>query len=189
MHSTIGIKVLLSAGLAVCAAAWAADDVTPLNVKPGYWETTRTTARSGQLPVPPELLAKMTPEQRARIEERMKASAAEGPQTRVTKNCLTKETLAKAFGLSDNPSCKRTIVTSSPSRQEFQLECTSAQTTSSGTVQVEAPDSEHANGKTKMSVTRGGQTMTMESTFSSKWLGAECPAIPVSPAPPANKQP
>ncbi len=189
MYFTLRMSAVLGACAVVFGAACAAQNVTPLNVKPGYWETTRTTARSGQLPIPPDLLAKMTPEQRARIEERMKASEAQGPQTRVTKSCLTKENLTKAFGALDEPSCKRTVVTSSPSQQEFKIECANGQMTSSGTIHVEAPDSEHATGKTKMNVTRGGQTMTMETTFSSKWLGSECPAPPPSPANPAKKQP
>jgi len=162
----------------------APDDAAPLNVKPGQWETTVTIARSGQLPVPPEVLARMTPEQRAAFEERMKANAAQAPQTRVTKSCLTTEDLAKSFGANDdNKTCKRTIVTSSPSGQEFKIECTSGPMTSTGTGHVEVIDSEHISGKTKLGMTRGGQTMTVETTFSSKWLGADCPVSP------AKKQP
>jgi hypothetical protein len=184
MPPTMRIGVLLSAGLAVCAAAWAADDVAPLNVKPGQWETTVTIARSGQLPIPPEVLEKMTPEQRAVLEERMKASAAQVPQTRVAKRCFTKEDLANAYGANeDNKTCKRTIVTSSPSGQEFKIECTNGQMTSTGAGHVDVIDSEHIGGKTKLSMTRGGQTMTVETTFSSKWLGADCPVSP------AKKQP
>lgn len=179
MQPTMRIRVLLSAGLAVCAAAWAADNVSPLNVKPGQWETTVTIARSGQLPVPPEVLARMTAEQRAAFEERMKASAAQAPQTRVTKRCFTKEDLANAFGANeDNKTCKRTIVTSSPSGQEFKIDCTNGPMTSTGTGHIEVVDPEHISGKTKLGMTRGGQTMTVETTFSSKWLGEACPESP-----------
>ena len=184
MQSTMRILVLLSAGLAICAAAWAADNVTPLNVKPGQWETTVTIARSGQLPIPPEVLEKMTPEQRAAFEERMKASVAQAPQTRVAKRCFTKEDLANAYGANeDNKTCKRMIVSSSPSGQEFKIECTNGQMTSTGAGHVDVIDSEHIGGKTKLSMTRGGQTMTVETTFTSKWLGADCPVSP------AKKQP
>ncbi len=184
MQSTMRILVLLSAGLAICAAAWAADNVTPLNVKPGQWETTVTIARSGQLPIPPEVLEKMTPEQRAAFEERMKASAAQAPQTRVSKSCFTKEDLAKSLSPNgENKLCKRTILASSPGSQDFQIECTNGQITSTGAGHVNVIDSEHIQGKSKMSTTRGGQTMTVETTFSSKWLGADCPVSP------AKKQP
>jgi len=44
-----------------CAAAWAAQ-TTPLNVKTGEWESTSTNETTGQLPVPQEMLDKMTPE-------------------------------------------------------------------------------------------------------------------------------
>ena len=184
MHSTMRISVLLSAGLAICTAAWAADNVAPLNVKPGQWETTVTIVRSGQLPIPPEVLEKMTPEQRTAFEARMKASTAIAPQTRVTKRCFTKEDLANSFGANeDNKTCKRTILSSSPSGQEFKIECTNGQMTSTGAGHVEVVDSEHIGGKTKIGMTRGGQTMTIETTFSSKWLGADCPVSP------AKKQP
>jgi len=176
MHSTMKIMALLCAGLAICAAAWAADNAPPLNVKPGQWETTVTIARNGQLPVPPEVLARMSPEQRAAFEERMKATVAQAPQTRVTKSCLTAEDLAKSFGANDdNKTCKRTIVSASASGQDFKIECTNGPMTSSGTGHVDVVDSEHISGKTKIGMTRGGQTMNVETTFSSKWLGAACP--------------
>jgi hypothetical protein len=156
-------------------AGWAAENLTPLDVKLGYWETTVTTVRTGAQTVPPELLEKMTPEQRARLEERLKAS--QGPQTHVTKRCVTKEDLNKSFGAYvENPACKRTIVTSTSSRQEFQIECTERGMASTGTVRVEAIDSEHITGKTKMSTSRSGQPITIDMTISSKWLDATCPA-------------
>ena len=55
--------------------------------------------------------------------------------------------------------------------------------TSTGAGHVDVIDSEHISGKTKLGMTRGGQTMTVETTFSSKWLGADCPVSP------AKKQP
>jgi hypothetical protein len=176
MELALRIKVLLGAAVAVCAAAWAFDNATPLNIKPGYWETTVTMSRSGAPPIPPEVLARMPAEQRARIEERMKASAAQGPQTHVTKHCVTKEDLAKSFGaFDDNPNCKRTILASSARSLDFKLECTNQGMVTSGTGHVEAIDSEHTSGKVKMSVAAGAQTMTVENTFSSKLLGEACP--------------
>src|SRR5437868_8630402 len=85
---------------------------TPLNVKTGEWESTLTNETTGQLPVPQEMIDKMTPEQRARMEAMMKARGIQGPRTTVTKHCVKKEDLDKPFG-SDNKSCKQTLVTSS----------------------------------------------------------------------------
>ena len=49
--------------LASLVPALAADN-TPLNVKPGLWELTSDTERSGAPQIPAEALAKMSPEQR-----------------------------------------------------------------------------------------------------------------------------
>ncbi len=72
-------------------ALWGADKVQPLNVKLGLWEVTSTTNVSGMPPIPDDVLARMTPEQRARMEAAMKARSGEGPKTTVRKECITKE--------------------------------------------------------------------------------------------------
>lgn len=78
MRSRIFLGLVL-----ICAiAGWAADRIQPLNVKLGLWEMTITTKNSGQMPVPPELLSKLTSEQRARLEERMKAQSSGDSKTR-----------------------------------------------------------------------------------------------------------
>jgi hypothetical protein len=157
------------------AAVWAAQGGTPLDIKPGQWETTVTISRSGAPPLPPEVLARIPAEQRAQMEQRMKASAAQGPQTHVTKSCLTKEDLAKSFGaFNSNPNCKQTIVSSSARSADFKLECINQGMVTTGTGHVDAIDSEHTSGKSKMTMAAGGQTSTSEVTFSSKWLGATC---------------
>ena len=174
MHSTIGIKVLLSAAMALCAAAWAADNVAPLDVKPGQWETTVTIARNGAPPIPPDVLAKMSPEQRAMIEARMKAGMNLGPQTHVAKHCVTREDMARAFAPNeDKQSCTRTVLSSTSSSQDFRVDCASSGMTAIG--HIEAVDSEHLRGKVKSTTTQSGQTTTSETTIFSKWLGAACP--------------
>jgi hypothetical protein len=51
-----------------CAWIWAADAIK-LDVKLGLWETTNTFQTSGmpQVNIPPDALARMTPEQRAKV--------------------------------------------------------------------------------------------------------------------------
>src|SRR5579862_2888392 len=99
-------RIFLALSATLVAAAWAAD-TTPLNVKTGEWEVTTSTESSGQLPIPEEMLNKLTPEQRARMEAAMKARGAGGPRTSVRKNCVKKEDLDKAFGNDEeHKSCK-----------------------------------------------------------------------------------
>jgi len=52
---------------------------SPLNVKPGEWESTISNDTRGQLPVPQEMIDKMSPEQRAKMEAMMKARGLGGP--------------------------------------------------------------------------------------------------------------
>lgn len=104
-----------------CAAILAAQ-TTPLNVRPGEWEVTTTNETSGQLPIPQDMLDKMTPEQRAKMEAMMKARGMQGAKTTVSKLCVKKEDLDKPFAR-DNQSCKQTILTSSAIKQESHMEC------------------------------------------------------------------
>ena len=157
-----------------CATAWAADK-TPLNVRTGEWETTLTFESSGQLPIPQEMLDKMTPEQRARMEAAMKARAGRGPRTTVHKSCVTKETLDKPFsGDQIQKSCKETVVTSSPTKQEIHLECELEGGRQTGSIKVEAVDPGNVKGSIQMTASNAGRSMDANSSFSAKWLGPMC---------------
>src|SRR5579863_1861492 len=171
------VRTTLALGFAclVCSAGWAADSVRPLDVKTGLWEASVTTESSGIPPIPPELLAKLTPEQRAKFEER--AKAAQGAKTTQQKHCLKKEELDKPLDFGNNgKSCTRTIVTSTSSKQEFRIACGTAAMKTNGTVKLEALDSENVKCAITMSVTDGTRTMTGNSTFSAKWVAPVCPA-------------
>jgi hypothetical protein len=154
--------------------AWAAD-MTPMNVKTGQWESTLTTETSGQLPIPQDMLDKLTPEQRAKMEAMMKARGAQGARTSVYKSCVTKEDLQKPFGSDqERKSCKQTVLSSSPTHQEIHMECEIGGGKQSGTFRVDAVDSGNAKGSMEMVASSGGRSMNVNSTFSAKWLGPVC---------------
>ena len=170
---TLRLSFSFAAAL-LCATAWAADP-TPLNVKTGQWETTMTTETAGQLPIPQEMLDKMTPEQRARMEAAMKARGAQGARTNAHKSCVKKEDLDKPFGDDEQrKSCKQTIVTSSATRQEIHMDCEIGGGKQSGTLKVEAVDSGNVKGSMQMVASNGGRSMNVNSSFSAKWLGPVC---------------
>jgi len=169
------INVSLVCVFLFCSAAWAADAVQPLNVKLGLWESTTTVDRSGMPPIPEEVLARLTPEQRAKIEERAKASAAQSPKTTTRKSCVKKEDLDKAMAFaSDDKTCHRTVVTSTDSKLELKIECSAANMKSSGIIHVEAVSSDHVKGTMQMNMGDGPRAMKMNTTFDSKWLGPVC---------------
>jgi len=164
---SIGFALLL------CSTLWAAD-FRPLDVKTGQWESTLTGQTSGVPPIPDEVLNRLTPEQRAKMQAAIQARS--GSKTTVNKSCLTKDKLDKPFNLGDEStnSCSRTLVTSSGSRQEIRIDCTRDGTKSTGTVKVEAVDSENVKGSMQMSIANGEHTMNMNYTFAAKWIGPAC---------------
>jgi hypothetical protein len=169
------------------AVAWAAD-IVPLDVKTGQWEYTVTTQMSGmpqsdqqfQMPsIPPEQLAKMSPEQRAKFEAAMKqvgAMASGKPTTNTSKSCIRKEDLAKMIpnGNKDQ-SCKVALVSSSHAKQELKMDCDSNGAKQTGSVVVEALSSESTKFTLKMASNQDGHPMNMTISGTSKWLGATCP--------------
>jgi hypothetical protein len=171
MRFSIGLTTLLCAS--ACSSLWAAD-FHALDVKPGQWETTVTGQMTGVPAIPAEVLAQMTPEQRAKVESAM---GARGAKPIVTTSCKTKEKLNQAWttGQQSLKSCTTTVTGSSSNKQEVHLECNQEGTKSSGTIKVEAVDSEHIRGSFQMSAaTDGNHAMSMNYTFTSKWLGAAC---------------
>lgn len=168
-------RITVSLAAALLSAAAGAAQTTPLSVKTGEWESTMTNETSGQLPIPQEMLDKMPPEQRAKMEAAMKARGMQGPRTIVNKRCVKKEDLDKPFAKdNENKACRQTILTSSSTKQEVHMECEMGGGKQVGTLKLEALDSSTVKGTMQMTASNGGRTMNVNSTFSAKWLGAAC---------------
>jgi hypothetical protein len=175
MHS----KVLLALLVLCSFSLWAGDKIQPLDIKLGLWEITSTVAMTGMpaMPnIPPDVLAKMPPEQRAKMEAAMGARSGESPTTVARKTCITREKLDKQTAFSDErKNCTHTVVTSSSKKLEIKLQCTEQQnTTMNGTIQVEALNSETLKGSVRMATSGGGRHMNMNSDFTSRYLGSAC---------------
>ena len=166
--------MVLGIGLSVAALlpALAADN-TPLKVKPGLWEMTSDSERSGKPPIPPEALAKMSPEQRAKFEAAMQQSM--GPQHRVMKHCVTQEDINRGFEKMDKmgEDCTQKVTTSTSSVREGSFQC-SGRHNASGTYRVEARSPESVVANWNMTMSNAGNTMTMKNNMQGKWLGADC---------------
>ena len=156
---------------------WAADAITRLNLKEGLWEMTSTHSMTGMPPIPADALAKMTPEQRTRMEAAMKQSGAGMPKTDVRKHCITKEKLEKQSAFDENrKDCTRTIVSSTGSKLEMKIHCEGKeqQMSMDGAFVVEVVSSDSAKGSMHTVSSGNGRTMNMDFTFSSKYLGPGC---------------
>jgi hypothetical protein len=163
------ISASITIAAAICAALWAAD---ALNVKPGQWQATITTEMSGLPPIPPEVLEKMTPQQRQMMEQRMKGN--QPPRTITAKSCITKEDIQKGFDVGNQEGCTRTVISSSSNKQEVKVECNRDDAKMTGTFKIEASGPESVKGEGQMTVTSGGHTMNSKSSFDSKWISPTC---------------
>ena len=168
-------KFLLSLIVLSSLHLWAADKITPLNIKEGLWEMTVTHSMTGMPAIPPETLAKMSPEQRSRVEAAMKQSGMGGPTADVHKECVTKEKLDKQSAFSDNrKECTRTVLSSTGSKLEIKVHCEEKQSSTDATLLLEAISSDNVKGSMQSVTNTTGRTMNMNFTFSSRYLGPAC---------------
>jgi hypothetical protein len=145
-----------------------------LGVKTGTWETTVTTKTSGMM-MPADVLAKMNAEQRAQMEAMMSKRAAAGPHSITSKSCVTQKDIdAGAFRAqqaeADSKCTYKPGAGNSSKHQEWTFECPGQKGVSGGSMVVDAVDSTHVNGVMHVKANAG----TVDSTFTSKWLGASC---------------
>ena len=154
--------------------AMAGDKVQPLNIKTGLWQMTMTTAVSGRLPMPADILARMSPEQRARYEAAMNKRASAPPKTRTYNSCVTKEQLNKDPFSEEKKSCTRTVLKSTGSKMEIREVCEGDGVKNDITIQIEALKSENVKGSSHVTAAGGDKTMNVNAGFTGKWIGAVC---------------
>jgi hypothetical protein len=144
-----------------------------MDVKPGQWEVTMTTTMGGQ--VPAGLMQKLTPEQRAKFEERMAARSSEPNKPITYKSCVTQEQINKGYSFAEDRNlCTSTVLSSSRSKEDLRLECTQNGMKLSGTAHLERIDSENVKAHIESAGTDGARTMNADSTYTGKWLGSDC---------------
>ena len=70
--------------------------------------------------------------------------------------------------------CRNQCILGKVGQQEIHVDCSRNGIKSTGTVNLEAVDSENVKGSMQMTATSGGRTMNMNFTFSAKWIGPAC---------------
>jgi hypothetical protein len=175
LRTALGVSLFVS--LALVAADKNQMLNVPLNVKVGLWQMTYTSDGNGvAVPqtIPRGLLAKMSPEQRARTAARLKARAALGPRTETRQYCLTQDRLKKAiFNNEEIQTCQRTIVASSAKLQTFHEECFQSGTKRTAEGRFEALDYHTLKGILKIK-SQGGNPLTANIAIAGKWIGNDC---------------
>jgi len=162
-----------------CAAVFAI--ATPLfafadslNMKTGTWEITMTTVTTG-MPIPPEALDRMLPEQRAKVEEAMRARAGKA-RSHVTKSCVTQNDLDQNLLLksADANRCKKKIISKSSRKIAFQQTCTPPRASTSN-VKIEAKTPERIAAS--MDIVQEGASGKIHVDIRGRWLSTGCAAI------------
>ena len=165
------IGILLGSLLTVGAA----DNVQPLNVKAGLWEVTTTGASSKDVVLPAALLEKLSSEQRARIEERIKASRSDTAKTTIKKRCLTREQLRRGMLFRpDGESCTWTLLTSTSSKVEMRGDCVDQGFKTEARLLIEELSPDEAEGSLQFSTNGENTIPATTSTFKAKWIGPRC---------------
>jgi hypothetical protein len=137
------------------------------NAKPGAWETTVTT--SG-LTIPPDTLARMPPDRRALVEQKMAAIGAGRPQVR--RSCVSQADLQKGFAPPSSASCTVKTVSKTSTRLAMTTTCTEP-VPSSGTMTWEAKTPESVIGV----IDQDASGRKIHVDVVSRWLGADCTGI------------
>lgn len=154
----------------------------PFNMKTGLWQDTMTSTSTGSMSIPPDLAARMTPEQKARYEAAMGQLTNGVPRTITYKKCVKKDDLNKDPFSDPKQKCTWTTLTSTGSSGQATGTCLINDTTNGMTgkmdinINYQIPNPETVQGSGTIAMTFNGRTVNSKGNLSGKWLGATCPA-------------
>jgi len=169
------LRISLVAAITLCASFLAAHKATRLNIKTGLWRVMTITAAGDDIMLSAGLLEKLTPEQRARVEERMKARQSGLQERTITKQCLTRAELESGVPFRTvGKSCTWTLLSSTRSKVEMRGKCVDQGFKTGATLRIEALSPEEAEGSLQFSSNRENSTPATTSTFKAKWIGPQC---------------
>ena len=162
------MKIVLTA--LILATLPFATQAETLDIKTGAWEITMKTLIEG-MQIPKEAMANMPPDQRARMEEAMRARSGK-VNTTTEQSCVTQQDLDHGFldKSEQEKNCTRKVITQSARHLEFEETCTAPES-SVGHAKFDAISSENYIGVFDM--TRG-QGTKVHVEMSGRWLGATC---------------
>ncbi|HXY58098.1 MAG TPA: DUF3617 domain-containing protein [Methylocystis sp.] len=173
-------RVLLPTLLALPASAVLADPV-PLNLSTGEWEYTVTMRMAGMpqlgsMTIPEEQLAKLPPQQRAKMEAALKQAAdvTAGKPT-VSRNCVKKEDLTRLNPMGETASsCKLALIDSSSAKLVFTTTCDAPGNKTKTEITIEALSSTESRFHATTTGAMNGKPMNMTIDGAGRWLAAQC---------------
>lgn len=155
---------------------------TPLDIRTGLWEVKSERSSTGMLQMskmpslPPDVLAKLPPAQRAQIENAMRArKKASG--SHVSKFCVTEKTLVKLpdFSMGDRQArCTRTKYSRTARGWQVQEVCHSGSGKQTMSIRYDVLNQETITGTVDVAMHDRGHDITMKHVMHGRWLGADC---------------
>jgi hypothetical protein len=179
----------LGLAAALCLLSASALGADRAAIKLGLWEISHTSETEGvpampAMPsIPGDVLARMPPEQRARMEAAMKARGSSDAAGRAStiRECLTDEDRDRPFKPdSGDGHCTHTIVSRTATSMEMRMQCKDMAhpgSSSDGTFKWQAPTPESMQGTLEMHLSDGAKTVTHRARITGKWLGADCGTV------------
>jgi len=144
------------------------------NMKTGAWELTYTSVTTGML-LPPEMLERMPPERRAKLEEAMRARSGQ-PKTRVHQGCITQKDLDQNNFLKQEgegeTQCTLKVVSKYSSKLVLERTCP-APRASTMQISIDAKTPESVAGSIDGAIGAG----KVHTDVKGHWLGASCDEI------------
>jgi hypothetical protein len=165
---------------------------TPVPIKAGLWETESSITNT--MALPPELEAKiaaMPPAQQAQMRAMMPGAAGGKPMVVTGKSCIASSMSLDGFlnqqQQRSQMKCTFTNRVQTSDGASFDTSCVSPQGTATGHTQIHLVDDDHVTGSTHITMDGSAQGhsmhMTVDSTTSSRFLGADCGDVkPYTPA-------
>lgn len=173
--------ILLAGALTMVAVR--ADEHVKLNIQTGLWEVTVHPQISGADPMRMEgmdkEMARLSPEQREKMQAAMQAMMANAVREHVFRECMTEERLSKGFQTSrESPSCTSKLVTNTSTDFEYHSECASdGGAGNSQKAHFHIHNRHSVSGTIDVSESRGGQSTLIHETLEGKWLASDCGGI------------
>lgn len=160
----------IATGLLIPLAVFAAE---PLKVKTGLWEITTATETHGMPQIAADLLAKMTPEQQAKMATMFGQREGGKPKEHKSEECVTQKDLEKPFHPDSEDKCETTILKSTATSQDISVSC-EGDHPSTGKMLIEATSPESMKGTLELAFVGGENPLTINSTINGRWLGPTC---------------
>lgn len=166
-------SVILGLTLLAAIPTWSQN--VPPRINPGLWEETITLTSRGSLSMPDSVLSQLTPEQRARVEARLKASAQPSTRTSTEQQCVTAKDIEemRVFNKPD-ASCKEVIRSSTGTQFDGQWQCGRDGISGTGAIHFDILTPESARGTAHTVTNSNGHQSVTDSKIVSKWIGPDC---------------